>query len=168
MERKAYTETQAYNALYSGGLTITSTQDPAIQQICDEEVANDAVYPVGTEYGLEYAMTIYRADGSVENYSKEMLADYIRNAWGREYPLIYSSPDEAYTAINEYKSTLNIAEGETVDESVDITPQPQVSVVVMEQSTGKVKAIVGGRGQKTSSLSLNRATDSTQTAWFMF
>ena len=68
MERKAYTETQAYNALYSGGLTITSTQDPAIQQICDEEVANDAVYPVGTEYGLEYAMTIYRADGSVENY----------------------------------------------------------------------------------------------------
>jgi len=162
MERKAYTETQAYNALYSGGLTITSTQDPAIQQICDEEVANDAVYPVGTEYGLEYAMTIYRADGSVENYSKEMLADYIRNAWGREYPLIYSSPDEAYTAINEYKSTLNIAEGETVDESVDITPQPQVSVVVMEQSTGKVKAIVGGRGQKTSSLSLNRATDSTR------
>ena len=162
MERKAYTETQAYNALYSGGLTITSTQDPAIQQICDEEVANDAVYPVGTEYGLEYALTIYRADGSIENYSKEMLAEYIQNAWGREYPLIFSSPDEANAAINEYKSTLNIAEGENVDESIDITPQPQVSVVVMEQSTGKVKAIVGGRGQKTSSLSLNRATDSTR------
>lgn len=162
MERKAYTETQAYNALYSGGLTITSTQDPAIQQICDEEVANDAVYPVGTEYGLEYALTVYRADGSVENYSKEMLAEYIQNAWGSEYPLIFSSPDEAYAAINEYKSTLNIAEGDTVDESIDVTPQPQVSVVVMEQSTGKVKAIVGGRGEKTSSLSLNRATDSTR------
>ncbi len=162
MERKSYTETQAYNALYSGGLTITSTQDPAIQQICDEEVANNDVYPVGTEYGLEYALTIYRADGSIENYSKEMLAEYVQNAWGREYPLIFSSPDEAYMAINEYKSTLNIAEGETVDESIDITPQPQVSVVVMEQSTGKVKAIVGGRGEKTSSLSLNRATDSTR------
>ena len=162
MERKSYTETQAYNALYSGGLTITSTQDPTIQQICDEEVANNDVYPVGTEYGLEYALTIYRADGSIENYSKEMLAEYVQNAWGREYPLIFSSPDEAYMAINEYKSTLNIAEGETVDESIDITPQPQVSVVVMEQSTGKVKAIVGGRGEKTSSLSLNRATDSTR------
>ncbi len=162
MERKSYTETQAYNALYSGGLTITSTQDPAIQQICDEEVANNDVYPVGTEYGLEYVLTIYRADGSIENYSKEMLAEYVQNAWGREYPLIFSSPDEAYMAINEYKSTLNIAEGETVDESIDITPQPQVSVVVMEQSTGKVKAIVGGRGEKTSSLSLNRATDSTR------
>ena len=34
------------------------------------------------------------------------------------------------------------SEIQTVDESVDITPQPQVSVVVMEQSTGKVKAIV--------------------------
>ena len=30
----------------------------------------------------------------------------------------------------------------------------------MDQATGKVKAIVGGRGEKTASLSLNRATDS--------
>ncbi len=160
--RKSYTETQAYNALYSGGLTIISTQDPSIQQICDEEVANEAVYPAGTEYGLEYALTIYRADGTTENYSKEMLADYIASAWGDEYPLVYFSPDEANAAINEYKSTLGIAEGDTVDENISITPQPQVSVVVMDQYTGKVKAIVGGRGEKTSSLSLNRATDTTR------
>ena len=40
MEVKGYTETQAYKALYEGGLTIYSTQDPSIQQICDEEVNN--------------------------------------------------------------------------------------------------------------------------------
>lgn len=161
-ERKGYTETQAYNAVLSGGLTITSTQDTRIQAICDEEVANDAVYPYGTEYGLDYALTIYRADGSPENYSKEMLAEYIGNAWNREYPLLFGSPDEVNTAIAEYKSTLNIAEGDTVDEWIDITPQPQTSVVVMDQHTGEVLAIVGGRGQKTASLSLNRATDSTR------
>ena len=40
-----YTETQAYNALYSGGLTIISTQNLALQQICDEEMNNDSNYP---------------------------------------------------------------------------------------------------------------------------
>lgn len=161
-ERKNYTETQAYNALYSGGLNITATQDPAIQQICDEEAANPANYPSTVEYGLEYALTITRADGTSENYSKEMLAEYIKVAWGRGFPLVFSSPDEANQAIAEYKGTLNIVEGDTVNETIDITPQPQISVVVMEQSTGQVKAIVGGRGEKTTNLSLNRATDSTR------
>lgn len=160
--RKGYTETQAYNAVLSGGLTIISTQDPTIQAICDEEVADESVYPSGTEYGLEYALTVTRSDGTVENYSQEMLASYISSAWGSSYPLLYSSEEEANAAITEYKSTLNITESDTVYESISITPQPQTSVVVMEQSTGKVKAIVGGRGTKTSSLSLNRATDSTR------
>lgn len=158
--RKSYTETQAYNAVYSGGLTITATQDKGIQQICDEEAANPANYPATVEYGLEYALTVTHADGTSENFSKEMLGEYIRGAWGREFPLIFASPEEAQQAINEYKSTLNIAEGDTVTENVDITPQPQISIVVMDQYTGKVKAIVGGRGEKKTSLSLNRATGS--------
>ncbi|MBO5461287.1 MAG: transglycosylase domain-containing protein [Ruminococcus sp.] len=161
-EKKGYFETQAYNALYSGGLTIISTQDPTIQKICDEEVANESVYPYGTEYGLEYALTITRADGTVENHSKEMLASYLSSKNGSQYPLVFSSTDAANEAIADYKATLNITEADTVDERIDITPQPQTSVVIMEQSTGKVKAIVGGRGEKTSSLSLNRATDSTR------
>lgn len=160
-ERKGYTEAQASNAVLSGGLSITSTQDMRIQQICDEEVANDAVYPYGTEYGLDYALTIHHADGSMENYSKEMLRDYISGAWGRE-TLDFSSPEEAEQAINEYKSTLGIVEEDTVDEWKDITAQPQTSVVIMDHHTGEVLAIVGGRGQKNASLSLNRATDSTR------
>ena len=50
---KSYTETQAYNLLYSGGLTIKVTQDADIQAICDDEVANVGDYLNGdTEYGL--------------------------------------------------------------------------------------------------------------------
>ena len=63
MDEKGYTETQAYNLIYSGGLTIKSTQDTSIQAICDEVVSDESYYPA-TEYGLEYAMTIHRADGS--------------------------------------------------------------------------------------------------------
>ena len=35
--QKGYTENQAYQLLYSGGLRIFTTQDPALQKICDEE-----------------------------------------------------------------------------------------------------------------------------------
>ena len=42
------------------------------------------------------------------------------------------------------------------------TLQPQASLTVIDQSTGEVKAIVGGRGDKTASKTLNRATDTTR------
>ena len=162
---KSYTETQAYNLLYSGGLTINVTQDADIQTICDDEVANVGDYLNGdTEYGLDYALTIHRADGSSENYSKEQLASYIQTAWGYDTPLLYGSEEAAQEAVDAFKSTLNIDEagGDTVDERIELSPQPQTSVVVMDQYTGQVKAIVGGRGEKNSSLSLNRATDSAR------
>ncbi len=40
-----YTDTQAYNAVYSGGLSIYSTQNQSLQKICDEEANDDANYP---------------------------------------------------------------------------------------------------------------------------
>lgn len=161
MDEKGYSETQAYNQLYSGGLTIKSTQDTSIQQICDEVVADQSNYPI-MEYGVEYALTIHRADGTVENYSKENLGSYIRSAHNDSNPLVFSSEDAVYSAVEEYKSTLgiNTEAGDIVDENLHITLQPQTSVVVMDQYTGQVKAIVGGRGEKTTSRSLNRATDS--------
>lgn len=164
VNQKSYTETQAYNLIYSGGLTITATQDADIQQICDEEVDNVDDYLYGSEWGLDYALTVHHKDGTSDNYSKEQLASYIQNKTGDKYPLVFSTKDLAQNAIDEYKSTLNIDEeaGDTVDERIDLTPQPQTSIVVMDQYTGQVKAIVGGRGEKTSSLSLNRATDSAR------
>ena len=109
-DEKGYTETQAqaYNLLYSGGLTIISTQDSWIQQICDEEVVNIADYLTVTEYGLEYALTIHRADGTSENYSQEMLSEYLETTQGKEYPLIFSTEDEAYQAIQHHAAAADI------------------------------------------------------------
>ncbi|MDD3141762.1 MAG: penicillin-binding transpeptidase domain-containing protein, partial [Lachnospiraceae bacterium] len=156
-----YSYTQAYNALYSGGLSIYATQDLAMQQICDEELNNPDNYPSATEVAVEYALTVVRgADNSVENYSTEMFANYIRSTRGDDQPLIYSDAGSAQQAIDEFKSTLNIQEGDTIDEKLSLAIQPQASCVVMDQYTGYVKALVGGRGVKEKSLSLNRATDS--------
>lgn len=44
---KGYSESEAYKAIYQGGLTIKSTQNLQIQKICDEEVADKANYDAG-------------------------------------------------------------------------------------------------------------------------
>lgn len=59
-DQLGYTDTQAYNAVYSGGLSIYSTQNQAMQQICDEEANRDSNYPGLKEYGLDYALTVTR------------------------------------------------------------------------------------------------------------
>lgn len=86
MEQRGYSEEEAWRLIYRGGLTIESTQNTAIQRICEEEINRDSWYP-GDE---------------------------------------------------------------------------QATVVVMDPATGQVKAIVGGRGEKSGSLTLNRATASAR------
>ena len=41
MEIKGFNETQAHHLLFSGGLSIYTTQDPDIQAICDEIYSNE-------------------------------------------------------------------------------------------------------------------------------
>lgn len=154
--RLGYTESQAYNALYSGGLTIISTQNTTLQQICDEEMNNSSNFPWLTEYGLSYALTVTRADGTVENYDSEDIRLYRQNTYGVESALTFSSEDKARAMVEEWKATI-AQEGDTYDERITISPQPQASVTLMDQSTGQIKAMVGGRGAKETSQSLNRA-----------
>ncbi len=155
---KGYTETQAYNALYSGGLKIYSTQDLYMQQIADEEVNNPDNYPSRIRYTLSYLLTITRSDGTVENYDENSIKSYMINAYGID-SLTFDSQEEGQAMVDEFKSTL-AREGDIYDEKVTLAPQPQASVVVMDQYTGQIKAIVGGRGPKSESQSLNRATSS--------
>ena len=155
-DQLGYTDTQAYNAVYSGGLSIYSTQNQTMQQICDEEANNDSNYPGLKEYGLDYALTVTRADGSTENYGNNNIKNYVKETYGKDQGLLYSSEDAARAMVEEWKTTI-AREGDTYDERITITPQPQSSITIMDQKTGQIKAMVGGRGEKASSLGLNRA-----------
>ena len=86
LEEKGYSEEEAWNLLYRGGLTIYSTESSAIQEYC-EQAAND--------------------DG------------------------LYDS-------------------------------DAQISMVVIENENGFVKALIGGRGTKDASLLFNRATSAVR------
>ena len=169
---KGYSYTQAYNAVYSGGLKIYSTQDSDIQKICDEETSNDANYPYSIYYSINWAWTVQNPDGTVDNYDESDISTYHRKVLGESnYQLIFSSKESAKAEVNAYKKHLKQKYykkgvkkklGYIQAETLYYNPQPQVSFTVMDQNTGYVKAIVGGRGKKNVNLSLNRATDSTR------
>nr|WP_296050024.1 PBP1A family penicillin-binding protein [uncultured Blautia sp.] len=161
MNIKGYSKTQATNLLYSGGLKIMTTLDSNIQQILNEEYADPDNYPADTQYELDYALTVQTPSGEQVNYSKEMLQLYFRDQ-DPEFDLLFSSPEEGQQYVDQYKANI-LADGSTVvSERVNFAPQPQSSMTVIDQHTGYVKALIGGRGEKTASLTLNRATDTTR------
>ena len=161
MNIKGYTRTQARNMLYSGGLSIFTTQDDTIQQILDQEYADESNFPDYVQFELDYALTVKNPEGEEVNYSKEMLRLYFQNE-DPSFDLLFDTQEEGQAYVDRYKADI-LADGSTVvAERVNFAPQPQSSMSVIDQHTGYVKAIVGGRGEKTASLTLNRATDTTR------
>ena len=160
MNIKGYTKTQATNLLYSGGLKVYTTQDSTIQNILDEEYSDPSNYPDTVQYELDYALTVTDPDGNQVNYSKEMLQLYFQNDPG--FDLLFDSPEEGQTYVDRYKESILADGSKVVAERVNFAPQPQSSMSVIDQHTGYVKALIGGRGEKTASLTLNRATDTTR------
>ncbi len=157
MEQKGYNETQAYKLVYSGGLQIHTTQDPKIQKICDDIYNDEANYPEDVKWLLDYRLTVKKSNGEFANHSTEMFKSYFQQQ-SSAYNLLYDSQEKAYEDIALYQEAV-LGPGDTVhDEVVTLTPQPQVSITIQDQSNGHVVAMVGGRGTKIASRTLNRAT----------
>ena len=161
MNIKGYTKKQATNLLYSGGLKVYTTQDSKIQNILDEEYADPSNYPDTVQYELDYALTVTDPDGNQVNYSKEMLQLYFQNE-DPDFDLLFDSPEDGQTYVDKYKASILANGSKVLAERVNFAPQPQSSMSVFDQHTGYVKALIGGRGEKTASLTLNRATDTTR------
>ena len=161
MNIKGYTKKQATNLLYSGGLKVYTTQDSKIQNILDEEYADPSNYPDTVQYELDYALTVTDPDGNQVNYSKEMLQLYFQYE-DPDFDLLFDSPEDGQTYVDKYKASILANGSKVLAERVNFAPQPQSSMSVIDQHTGYVKALIGGRGEKTASLTLNRATDTTR------
>lgn len=158
-EQLGYTDTQANNLLFSGGLKIYTPQDPNIQAIVDEEISNSENYDA-SRFSVKYRLSVTHADGATEHFSEESMKKYFRQTKGQSgYDGLFNSKEEIQAAIDEYKASL-LQEGDTViGETSSIALQPQASFVMIEQSTGYVKAISGGRGEKEANRTFNRATN---------
>lgn len=152
-----YTETQAHNMLYSGGLSIYTTQDPNIQSIVDEEINNPENYSAA-RYSIEYRLSVTHKDGTTKHYSDKNVLSFHKEIKNQQFDGLYNNEDEINADINDYKAEV-VKDGDTIiGERLHKTLEPQASFVLMDQHTGEVKAISGGRGPKVASLTLNRAT----------
>lgn len=183
VERKGYTQAQATSMVYTNGLSIYTTQDRTIQNICDEVYTDESMFPEfgkGSFYELSYALSVQKSDGTVIHYQLSDLISYFDGFKNDSsvtvqinqgvYQLLCTS-DEAMT---EYLDAFYSAHVEDADEATGktgdtvlgerrtFTAQPQSSFCLMDQSTGQVLALVGGRGEKTGSRTLNRATTTTR------
>lgn len=163
MNMLGYTQTEAYKALYNGGLTIYSTQDPDMQAICDEEVGNMQNYPANPKTSFSYTLTVQKEDGTYRYYDEQTMLAYYQSS-NKDYTINFVSEEAATAAVEQYKQDI-LEKGDTVPlngEAITFTIQPQVALTVIDQKTGEVKAIVGGRGEKTANRTLNRAIDSVR------
>ncbi|MCT4596790.1 MAG: PBP1A family penicillin-binding protein [Vallitalea sp.] len=145
---KGYTDNQAYDLIYRGGLNIYITQDKYMQNIVDKEFLDESNYPPRNEdylVKLIYSLSVQKKDDTIKNYYKE-----------KEF----KTDEEAKAYINELKK-LWVQEGDSIIcESPILVPQPQSAMVIIDYHTGHVKAIAGGRGEKVGNQLLNRATSS--------
>ncbi len=158
-EELGYTETQAYNAVYRGGLDIYSTQDSEIQKICDDVLNDPAYYPSNSEYQLSYQLSVVAADGTQTNYNEQTLKAYFLKS-NPYFDIYFTDKKAARPYIKKYRKHVVKDTDQIIGENINYIIQPQVSFVIMDQSNGKVLALVGGRGKKTGSRTLNRASDS--------
>jgi len=166
-----YSASQASSLIYTGGLRVYTTQDRQIQDICDEVTSNPDSYPEigkGSYYDVSYALSVLKEDGTTIHYQ---LADFIKynNSFKNKssvnvritkgvYNLLCTDLDYIMECIDAFREA-HVAEGDTIlGEKITPTLQPQISLSIMDQYTGQVVALVGGRGEKTGNRTLNRAT----------
>ena len=160
-DKLGYSESQAVNALYRGGLEIFTTQSQKVQKICDDIFNDESMYPASSEWALTYRLSVMGKDGKEHHYNEQHLKRYFVNTKKKtSFDLYFNNKNDGEPYIEEFKNYILKDAIEITGESINYTIQPQISFVLMNQSNGKVLALVGGRGEKTASRTLNRATDS--------
>lgn len=158
-EQKGYTYNQAVNILYSGGLSIYSTQDSKMQAIADRILNDPANYPETTKVSISLAITALDANEKVYQFSHNTMQKYFQTDGGiPTFTLTFDDEETAVSYVEKYKEYLEGLGYVISGENLLFTIQPQISFTLMDQYTGEVKVIVGGRGDKQTSRSMNRAT----------
>ena len=162
MEIYGYSEEEAYDEIYTGGYSVYSVQDYDIQAIVDEIINDPQYYPETSSVALNYKLTLLAPDGiTTYNYDTNTLLTYYRKLTeNSKYNNIYPSEDDARSAADTYKEAMLDETGATfLNEEFKTALQPQASISIIDQSTGYIKAIGGGRGEKTENLGFDRATN---------
>ncbi|MFU0828172.1 MAG: Penicillin-binding protein 1A [Lachnoclostridium sp.] len=161
-KEKGYTYTQASNALYSGGLSIYTTLDSKIQEIVDDVYSNEDYFPEignGSYWELTYLLSVEKKDGTTHHYDTNDLVEYFKSKSSSSFSTYFTKKEDALKKVKEFKEAMVDDGDKVLGENTSLIIQPQSSMVIMDQHTGQVVALLGGRGEKTGNRTLNRATN---------
>lgn len=144
LKDQGYTEANAKKMVYGGGLKIYSTMDSHMQEIADKYIQDDSLYPAHLyKIQLDYSVSGKKADGKKFEH--------------QVYNVIVDSEEDVEAFKQKQLEEWGVTSEDTYTENLIKQPQPQASFVLMDYATGQVKALSGGRGEK-SNLSFNYAT----------
>ncbi len=143
---------EANNVIYNGGLQIYSNLDKRIQGIVDQEYNDDSNFPwVAYSVGIDYRVSVEDSNTGEQKHT--------------QYNKIARSQEGAEGWVAEKKAEIEAslpANQKIVADKAYYTKQPQSAMAIIDYHTGEIKAIAGGRGEKTVNRAFNRATDSAR------
>ena len=149
VEEKNMTEKQASNLIYNGGLKIHTTMDSYAQETAENVMKDDSMFPAGDgSLDVTYLISVLDTENPDESSNQ---SHYERNA------TVYSQ-EEAEAFVEGVKEELLDETHTLVLDKMTVSKSLQASFVLMDQSNGQVKAVVGGRGEKPGDSVFNRAT----------
>jgi len=144
-----YTRQSAANKVFNGGLRIYTSKDMSMQSIMDEVFMDDSFFP---QRDFEIDVTYFI---SIRN-----------NITGQQYHFEENtqvgSVYEKEAFLQSVRDRLLTANMTLIADRYVAHPQPQASMVILDQYTGQVRAIIGGRGEKVTNRAFCRATQSTR------
>jgi len=144
-----YTRQTASHRVFNGGLRIHTTIDMDMQRIMDEVFLDESFFPQRDFHiDVTYFISI-RDDITGQQYHFEE---------NRQVPNVYAI--EPF--LEEVRERYLTANRTLIAERYVAHPQPQAAMIVIDQHTGFVKAVTGGRGEKTTNRAFCRATQATR------
>ncbi len=149
MEKKNMTAAQASNMIYSGGLQIHTTMDASMQETAEAAMKNDNMFPAGDgKMDVTYLISVLDTENP----------DDSSNQSHYEKKTTVTSQEEADAFVASVKEELLDDTHTLVLDKLTVSKSLQAAMVIMDQSNGEVKALVGGRGEKPGDSVFNRAT----------
>lgn len=142
------------------------SEEVRILEISSQKQLYDMAYFV--EYGIYDVITNMLKVRDLEDNSsnRSMIERELRTGGYKIYltvdPDIQNATQEIISNWDQYPALRNSSAGIITDPTSGMTiQQPQASAVIMDQTTGELKAMIGGRYEPTQKRQLNRAYQST-------
>ncbi|MGM9917390.1 PBP1A family penicillin-binding protein [Anaerotignum sp.] len=149
VEKKSMTEAQASNLIYSGGLQIHTTMDSSMQETAEAAMKNDNLFPAGDgSLDVTYLISVLDTENPDESSNQSHY----------EKKTTATSQAEVDAFVESVKAELLDDTHTLVLDKLTVSKSLQAAMVIMDQSNGEVKALVGGRGEKPGDSVFNRAT----------